>query len=76
MISISLTICLLSLNKQTSKYDNIMLMRDFNLTVENKNLEVFMSTFDLECTIKKPIRFQSIHLNCTTNKKEKNFSKL
>ena len=53
-----------------------MLMRDFNLTAENKNLEVFMNTLDLECTIKTPRCFQSIHLNCTTNKKEKNFSKL
>ena len=30
-----------------------MLMGDFNLTVENKNLKVFMSTFDSECLIKK-----------------------
>ena len=31
-----------------------MLMGDFNLTVENNNLEVyFMSAFDLECMIKK-----------------------
>ena len=28
-------------------------MGDFNLTVENKNLKVFMSTFDSECLIKK-----------------------
>ena len=31
-----------------------MLMGCFNLTVENKNLEVFMSTFDREYLIKKP----------------------
>ena len=42
------------LNKLTGKCDNIMLMGDFNLTVENNNLEVyFMSAFDLECMIKK-----------------------
>ena len=28
-------------------------MGDFNLTVENKNLKVFMNTFDSECLIKK-----------------------
>ena len=28
-------------------------MGDFNLTVENKNLKSFMSTFDSECLIKK-----------------------
>ena len=33
------------------RYDHIMLMADFSLT-ENKNLEVFMSAFDLECLIK------------------------
>ena len=51
-----------------------MLMEDFNLTVENKNLEVFMSTSDLECMIKKPKCFQSAQSNCIdlilTNKKE------
>ena len=38
----------LILNKLTCKFDSIMLMEDFNLTVENKNLEVFMSTFDMQ----------------------------
>ena len=40
------------------EYENIMLIGDFNLTVENKNLEVFMNTCDLECLIKKPTCFQ------------------
>ena len=44
----------LILNKLTCKFDNIVLMGDFNLTVENKNIKVFMSTFDLKCVIKKP----------------------
>ena len=35
------------------QYENIMLIMDFNLSVENKNLEVFMNIFDLECLIKK-----------------------
>ena len=33
------------------KHDNIMLMGDFNFTVEKKKLEVFMSAFDLEYLI-------------------------
>ena len=42
-----------------------MLMGDFNLTVESKNLEVFMSTFDLEYMIKKPTCLKNHpHLNC------------
>ena len=45
------------LNKLTCQFDNITLMRNFNLTVENKNLEVFMSTLDMECFIKKPTCF-------------------
>ena len=36
-----------------------MLMRDLDLTADNKNLEVFMSTFDLECMSKKPTCFHS-----------------
>ena len=50
-------------------------MGDFNLTVEDKNLiEVFMSTFEMECLINKPACFQSAKQNHTdlilTNKKE------
>ena len=41
------------------EYKNVMLIVDFRLTAENKNLEIFMSTFDLECLIKKPTCFQS-----------------
>ena len=44
----------LALTKMSCDYENVMLIEDFNLTVENKNLEVFMNTFDLECLIKKP----------------------
>ena len=37
----------LILNKLTCQFDNFILMRDFKLTVEDKNLEVFKSTFDM-----------------------------
>ena len=63
----------LIVNKLTCQCENIILMGDFNLTVENKKLEVFMSTFDMECFIKKPTCFQSAKPNCIdlilTNKK-------
>ena len=52
MKNISLT--LLALTKMSCEYENVLLIEDINLTVENKNLEVFMNTFDLECLIKKP----------------------
>ena len=56
------------------EYKHVMLIGDFHLTAENKNLKVFMNTFDLECLIKKPTCFQSTSPNCMdlilTNKKE------
>ena len=56
------------------EYENVMLIGDFSLTPENKNLEVFMNTFDLEWLINKPICFQSTSPSCIdlilTNKKE------
>ena len=63
-----------ALTKMSCEYENVMLIGDFNLTVENKNLEVFMNAFDLECLIKKPTCFQSTSPSCIdlilTNKKE------
>ena len=50
----------LILNTLTRPFDNIILMGDFNLTTENKNLEVFMSIFDMECLIKKPHVFNML----------------
>ena len=51
-----------------------MLTGDFNMTIENKNLEVFINSLDLECLIKKPTCFQSKNPSCIdlilTNKKE------
>ena len=35
------------LSKQTCQYENVMLIRDFKLTVNNKNLGVFMDTLNL-----------------------------
>ena len=43
----------------SGQYDKIVLIGDFNLTIDNKNLENFMTTFHLECLIKKPTCFQS-----------------
>ena len=58
----------------TCQYDKSMLIGDFNLIIDGKSLENFMSTFDLECLIKKPICFQSSNPTCIDiilkNKKE------
>ena len=55
------------------QYDKTMLIGDFNLTIDNKSLENFLTTFDLECFIKKAICFQSSNPTCIdlilTNKK-------
>lgn len=45
------------LSKLTCQLNNIMLMEDFNLTVENANLEDFMNTCDMECFIINPTCF-------------------
>ena len=42
----------------TRQYDKTMFIGDFDLTINNKSLENFMSTFDLECLIKKSTCFQ------------------
>ena len=64
----------LVMNRLTCKYENLILIGDFNMTVENKNLETFMNAFGLECLIKKPTCFQSKNPTCIdlilTNKKE------
>ena len=43
------------------QYDKAVLVGDFSLTIDNKSLESFMTTFDLECLIKKPTCFQSLN---------------
>ena len=61
------------LSKQISQYENVMLIGDFNLTVNKKNLRVFMNTFNLDSLINKPTCFQSANPTCIdlilTNKK-------
>ena len=47
------------LNKQACQYENVILIGDFNLTVNNKNVGVFMITSGLESLINKPACFQS-----------------
>ena len=40
-------------DRRKCQYDN-SLIRNFNLTVENKNFNVFMNSFDLQQSIKNP----------------------
>ena len=62
------------LNKYISKYENIILIGDFNSSVENKHLADFTALFNLGNLIKSPICFQSSKPTCIdlilTNKKE------
>ena len=46
------------LNKYISKYENIILIGDFNSSVKNKHLADFATLFNLESLIKSPTCFQ------------------
>ena len=48
--------------KHTCQYENIMI-GDFNLTFNNKNLPLFMNKFNLESLINKTTCFQSANTN-------------
>ena len=56
------------------EYKNIILIWEFRPYCWDKNLDVFMNAFDLECLIKKPACLQSTSPSCIdlvlTNKKE------
>ena len=53
-----------TINEFSTKYDNILLMGDFNLTTENKHLEELLSLFNLKSLISSPTCFQSINPIC------------
>ena len=63
-----------TLGQLSCQYDKTMLIGDFNLTINNERLQNLMTTFDLECLIKKPTCFQSSNPTCIdlilTSKKE------
>ena len=48
-----------TLGQLSGQYDKTVLIGGFNLTIDNKSLENFITTFDLERLIKKPTCFQS-----------------
>ena len=48
----------------STKYDNILLMGDFNLTIENKHLEELLSVLNIKSLISYPTCFQSINPTC------------
>ena len=56
------------------QYDKTVLIGDFNLTIENKSLKNFMTTFDLETFNKETNLFSvfksNLHNLILTNKKE------
>ena len=63
-----------NLSELTCQHDKPILIGDFNLTADNKNLEIFINTFNLECLINKPVWLQFKNVSCIdlylTNKNE------
>ena len=53
-----------TVNAFSTKYDNILLMGDFNLTIENKHLEELLKLFNLICLFSSVACFQSINPTC------------
>ena len=53
-----------TINAFSTKYDNILLMGDFNLTIKNKHLEELLNLFNLKSLISSPTCFQSINPTC------------
>ena len=45
-------------------YENIIIIRDFNITIENHYFNDFMEMFALPCLISKPTCFQSLNPTC------------
>ena len=53
-----------TLNAFSTKYDRILLMGDFNLTIENRLLEELLNLFNLKSIISSPTCFQSTNPTC------------
>ena len=53
-----------TINAFSTKYDNILLKGDFNLTIENKILEELLNLFNLKSLISSPTCFQPINPTC------------
>ena len=53
-----------SINAFSKKYDNILLMGDFNLVIENKHLEELLSLFNIKRLISSLACFQLINPTC------------
>ena len=51
-------------NEFSTKYDNILLMGDFNFTIKNKHLEELLSLFNLKSPILSPTCFKSTKPTC------------
>ena len=56
--------CNLSINEFSTKYGNILLMGDFDLTIENKHLEELLNLFNLKSLISSLTYFQSTNPTC------------
>ena len=53
-----------TINAPSAKYDNTLLMGDFNLTIKNKHSEELLRLFNIKSLISSPTCFQSISPTC------------
>ena len=53
-----------TINAFSTKYDNILLMGDFNLTIENKHFKELLSLFNKKILISSPTCFHAINPAC------------
>ena len=53
-----------TINAFSAKYENILLMGDFNLTIKNKHLEELLNLFNLKSLVSSPTCFQSTSPTC------------
>ena len=53
-----------TINVFSTKYDNILLMNDFNLTIENKHFEELLNLFKLKSLLSSLTYFQSTNPAC------------
>ena len=52
------------LDFHNTTYENIIIIRDFNMTIENHYFNDFREMLALSCLISKPTCFQSINRTC------------
>ena len=52
------------IDKYSNNYDNIVIIGDFNLEIDNDNIENFLQAYDLHSLIREPTCFKSSPPKC------------